>query len=145
MISGHIGSIDAAIALAKTNGARMAVKLPVSAPFHCALMEPARDIMSEALQKTQGRDPRFALYSNIATTKEQDWPTNQKSLIAQICGQVRWRESMQNMISDGHDMFLEIGAGNVLGGLMKRIDRNVACYSIQNTENIKNIIKELSL
>jgi [acyl-carrier-protein] S-malonyltransferase len=142
VISGHKGAIDRAIALAKDMGAKRAVPLPVSAPFHCALMQPAADAMAEALSGTNLRAPAVPLYANVSAEPVSDASTIRNQLVEQVTGMVRWRESIANMAAAGVDEFVEIG-GKVLGPMVKRIAPDAKVTSIVTIEDIEAIAKEI--
>jgi [acyl-carrier-protein] S-malonyltransferase len=142
VISGHKGAIDRAIALAKDMGAKRAVPLPVSAPFHCALMQPAADAMAEALSGTDLRAPAVPLYANVSAEPVSDASTIRDQLVEQVTGMVRWRESIANMAAAGVDEFVEIG-GKVLGPMVKRIAPDAKVTSIVTIEDIEAIAKEI--
>jgi [acyl-carrier-protein] S-malonyltransferase len=142
VISGHKGAIDRAIALAKDMGAKRAVPLPVSAPFHCALMQPAADAMAEALSGTDLRAPAVPLYANVSAEPVSDASTIRDQLVEQVTGMVRWRESIANMAAAGVDEFVEIG-GKVLGPMVKRIALDAKVTSIVTIEDIEAIAKEI--
>jgi len=121
VVSGDKAAVERAVEIAKGKGARRAMLLPVSAPFHCALMQPAADVMAEALAKVQVKPPVVPLVANVLARPISEPSELVKSLIAQVTGTVRWRESVAFMASAGVDRFYEVGAGKVLSGLVKRI------------------------
>jgi [acyl-carrier-protein] S-malonyltransferase len=121
VISGNRAAVERAVEIAKTRGARRAMMLPVSAPFHCALMQPAADIMAEALARTAIKMPVVPVVANIWAKPINDPAEIASALIAQVTGTVRWRESIIFMGDAGVDTFYEVGAGKVLSGLVKRI------------------------
>ncbi len=121
VISGHRTAIERAVEIAKTKGIRRAMLLPVSAPFHCALMAPAADAMAEALTKTMPLRPLVPLVANVSANKEMSPPDIRDLLVKQVTATVRWRECVNTMTNLGVDSFLELGAGKVLTGLIKRI------------------------
>lgn len=143
VISGKMDAIDQAIALAKEMKIKRALKLPVSAPFHCSLMRPAEDIMAEALEKADIAAPIVPVIANVTAEKETDADAIRLNLTRQITGRVRWRESVQAMSGMGVDTFVEIGAGKVLSGLVKRIDGEVATLSINTPADIEAFLKTL--
>lgn len=120
VISGHAGAVERAIAEAKARGKR-AMKLPVSAPFHCALMAPAADAMAEALASATLMPPVVPVIANVSAAKETDPARIRDLLVRQVTGTVRWRESVLAMLALGVDSFVELGAGKVLSGLVRRI------------------------
>jgi [acyl-carrier-protein] S-malonyltransferase len=120
VVSGAKDAVELAIEIAKENGVKRALLLPVSAPFHCALMKPAAEAMREALAATAIAPPSVDLVANVTAGPTRDPDEIRKLLVAQVCGAVRWRESMGYMHAQGVDLFVEIGAGKVLAGLVKR-------------------------
>ena len=143
VISGHNSIVDKVIANHKTLGIKRAIKLPVSAPFHCRLMEKARENMESYIQDLELLSPKLILVNNVGATPLTETNKIKDSLVEQITNTVRWRESIDNMCDLGVDNFIEIGAGNVLSGLVKRINKTVNSSSIQNIENIENYINIL--
>ena len=143
VISGHKGAIDRAIAIAKDMGAKRAVPLPVSAPFHCPLMQPAADAMAEALGQTEIAAPAVPLYANVTAQPVADPATIRNQLIEQVTGMVRWRESIANMFDAGVEEFVELG-GKVLGPMVKRIAPDAKVTSVVTIEDIEAIAKELA-
>ncbi len=121
VVSGDKAAVERAVEIAKGRGARRAMLLPVSAPFHCALMQPAADAMAEALARVAVKPPVVPLVANVLARPISDPAEIVKSLIAQVTGTVRWRESVAFMAGAGVDSFYEVGAGKVLSGLVKRI------------------------
>ena len=143
VISGHKGAIDRAIALAKEMGAKRAISLPVSAPFHCPLMQPAADAMAEALGKSDIIAPAVPLYANVTAQAVADPDTIRNQLVEQVTGMVRWRESIANMAAAGVEEFVELG-GKVLGPMVKRIAPDAKVTSVVTIEDIEAIAKELA-
>jgi [acyl-carrier-protein] S-malonyltransferase len=143
VLSGHKGAIDRAIAMAKDMGAKRAVPLPVSAPFHCPLMQPAADAMADALGKTEIVAPAVPLYANVTAEAVADPSTIRNQLVEQVTGMVRWRESIANMFAAGVDEFVEVG-GKVLGPMVKRIAPDAKVTSVVTIEDIEAIAKELA-
>jgi [acyl-carrier-protein] S-malonyltransferase len=121
VISGHKAAVERAVEIAKSKGAKRAVMLPVSAPFHCALMEPAAKVMEMALAATEIKEPTVPLVANVLASPIADPAEIRKRLVEQVTGMVRWRESMQWLGANGVTTFVEVGAGKVLSGLAKRI------------------------
>lgn len=121
VVSGDKAAVDRAVEIAKAKGAKRAMILPVSAPFHCSLMQPAADVMAEALAKVTINKPAAPLVSNVLASAITDPDEIRHRLIEQVTGTVRWRESVAYMAGQGVTRFLEIGAGKVLSGLVKRI------------------------
>tara|TARA_B100000586_G_scaffold249699_1_gene207770 strand:- start:1003 stop:1935 length:933 start_codon:yes stop_codon:yes gene_type:complete len=138
VVSGKINDLDKFILDLKKNTIKN-IKLPVSAPFHCKLMQKARDIMKIEIEKINFSEPKNILISNV-TGKEVSKSSEIKDLlIKQIESKVRWRESIKYMIDNGINQFIEIGPGKVLSGLIKRIDRNVKVNAINNEEDISMV------
>ena len=121
VVSGDKAAVERAVEIAKGKGARRAMLLPVSAPFHCALMQPAADAMAEALSNVQVRSPVVPLVANVLARPVSDPAEIVTSLIAQVTGTVRWRESVAFMAGAGVNTFYEVGSGKVLSGLVERI------------------------
>jgi [acyl-carrier-protein] S-malonyltransferase len=121
VVSGNTAAVERAIEIAKAKGAKRAMLLPVSAPFHCALMQPAADAMAQALAKVSVKPPAVPLVANVLARAVTDPAEIVTSLVAQVTGTVRWRECVAYMAANGVDSFYEVGAGKVLSGLVKRI------------------------
>ncbi|WP_342362941.1 ACP S-malonyltransferase [Terrarubrum flagellatum] len=121
VVSGHKAAVERAVEIAKGKGAKRAMLLPVSAPFHCALMKPAADAMAEALAKASIARPAASIVANVTAGPESDPAVIRANLVKQVTGTVRWRESVGWMAANGVDSFLEVGAGKVLTGLSKRM------------------------
>ncbi|HEY6661579.1 MAG TPA: ACP S-malonyltransferase [Sphingomicrobium sp.] len=142
VISGHKGAIDRAIDLAKEMGAKRALPLPVSAPFHCPLMQPAADAMADALGYVVLEAPVVPLYANVTAEPATDPDTIRNQLVEQVTGMVRWRESVANMAASGVDEFVELG-GKVLGGMVKRIAPDAKVTSVVTIEDVEALAKEI--
>ena len=142
VLSGHKGAIDRAIAIAKDMGAKRAVPLPVSAPFHCPLMQPAADAMAEALAETVIDAPAVPLYANVTAQAVAAPSTIRTQLVDQVTGMVRWRESIANMFAAGVDDYVELG-GKVLGPMVKRIAPDAKVTSVVTIEDIETLAKEI--
>jgi [acyl-carrier-protein] S-malonyltransferase len=142
VLSGHKGAIDRVIGIAKEMGAKRAVPLPVSAPFHSPLMEPAANIMREALGKTDIQAPAVPVFANVTAAPERDPDRIRDLLVEQVTGMVRWRESVANMAEAGVEEFVELG-GKVLGPMVKRIAPHAKVTSIVTIEDIEALAKEL--
>lgn len=130
VVSGDKAAVDRAVEIAKGKGAKRAMLLPVSAPFHCSLMKPAADAMAEALSKVTINKPAIPLVSNVLASAISDPDEIRKRLVEQVTGTVRWRESVAYMAGEGVTTFFEIGAGKVLSGLVKRIADGVKGVSV---------------
>jgi len=125
VISGEVDAINAAREALKEAGARRALLLPVRGAFHSPLMEPAREELAAAIENTQFTDPACPIYQNVSATAVMDPSEIKENLIAQLTAPVKWTQSVQNMIADGADTFIEVGPGNVLQGLVKKVDRSL--------------------
>lgn len=144
VVSGHSAAVQLAIGYATEAGAKRAILLPVSAPFHCSLMAPAAQEMAYALADTNIRPPCVPVVSNV-TAKGVSEPSDiRRLLVDQITGMVRWRESVQWMKEQGVTEMVELGAGKVLSGLVKRIEKDVACESVGTPEQIEALIAKLN-
>jgi len=143
VISGHKAAIDRAIELAKGMGAKRAVLLPVSAPFHCSLMQPAAEAMRDALSYVVVGEPAVPLYANVTAQSETDPDTIRNYLVDQVTGMVRWRESVANMFDAGVHDFVEIG-GKVLGAMVKRIAPDATVTSVVTIEDLEALAKEIA-
>ena len=143
VVSGDKAAVDRAVALAAERGARRSILLPVSAPFHCALMAPAAAVMRDALAAAAIAPPVVPLIANITAAPVSDPAAIRARLVEQVTGLVRWRESVLAMKSLGVDTLVEIGAGKVLAGLTKRIDRELTAVSVQGPADIEAFLKTL--
>ncbi|MFT3672440.1 ACP S-malonyltransferase [Aestuariivirga sp.] len=130
VISGHKAAVERASDIAKAKGAKRAVMLPVSAPFHCALMQPAADAMAEALAKVQMHAPAVPVIANVKAGPLTDPAAIRDSLVAQVTGTVRWRECVAHMAAQGVTLFVELGSGKVLTGLAKKNAPNAQAIAI---------------
>tara|TARA_B100000809_G_scaffold228491_1_gene241528 strand:- start:5881 stop:6762 length:882 start_codon:yes stop_codon:yes gene_type:complete len=126
VISGDVNAINLACEAMKEAGARRALVLPVGGAFHSPLMEPAREELAAAIENTHFSKPACPIYQNVSTTAVIDPSEIKKNLVSQLTAPVKWTQSMQQMIADGATNFIEVGPGNVLQGLMRKIDRSVA-------------------
>jgi [acyl-carrier-protein] S-malonyltransferase len=142
VISGHREAIERAIPLAREMGAKRALLLPVSAPFHCSLMQPAADAMAAALANARLQGPLVPLYANVTAAPVSDPDTIRALLVEQVTGMVRWRESVLAMEAAGVTDFIELG-GKVLGGMVKRIAPDAATTSVVTMEDIEALAKAL--
>jgi [acyl-carrier-protein] S-malonyltransferase len=143
VLSGHKGAIDRAIEMAKEMGAKRAVPLPVSAPFHCPLMQPAAEAMGDALSYVVLDDPKVPVFANVTAQPERDPDTIRNLLVEQVTGMVRWRESVGNMFDAGVEEFVEIG-GKVLGPMVKRIAPDAKVTSVISIEDVEALSKEIA-
>jgi len=141
VISGHAEAIDRAIELAKDHGVKRGIKLPVSAPFHCSLMEPAARRMEEALAATPPQAFTVPIFANVTAARVGDPAEEQRLLVEQVTGRVRWRESVLAMRATGIERFVELG-GKVLGPMVGRIDKDAQAISLVTMEELENFAKE---
>jgi [acyl-carrier-protein] S-malonyltransferase len=143
VISGSFKAIMRAIDLAKGMGAKRAIQLPVSAPFHCSLMQPAADAMESALGATTIARPAVPIYTNITAEPESDPDHLRANLVAQVTGMVRWRETIAAMAEAGVEEFVELG-GKVLGPMVKRIAPDMRVTSVVTIDDIETLAKEIA-
>jgi [acyl-carrier-protein] S-malonyltransferase len=143
VVSGHRGAVERAVALAAGKGVRRAMLLPVSAPFHCALMAPAADAMAEALENTPPRAPIVPLIANVSAAKATDPTEIRELLVKQVTAMVRWRECVNAMVELGIDSFVEVGTGKVLSGLVRRIAPDAAAASAATPAEVEALLKVL--
>ncbi|MBX2856964.1 MAG: ACP S-malonyltransferase [Rhodobacteraceae bacterium] len=136
VVSGHKAAVERAIEIAKTKGAKRAMALPVSAPFHCALMQPAADAMAAALETVEIKAPRRPLVANVAASAVEDPAEIKRLLVEQVTGRVRWRESVEWMAGQGVTELVEVGAGKVLSGLARRIDKALSARAVGTPEDV---------
>jgi len=136
VVSGDKAAVERAVEIAKGKGARRAMMLSVSAPFHCALMQPAADVMAEALARIAIKPPVVPVVANVSAKPISDPREIESALIAQVTGTVRWRESITSMAAAGVDAFYEIGAGKVLSGLVKRIAEGAQGFAIGSPQDV---------
>jgi [acyl-carrier-protein] S-malonyltransferase len=136
VVSGNKTAVERAVEIAKTKGAKRAMLLPVSAPFHCALMQPAAEVMADALSKVQVKAPVVPVVSNVRATALNDPAEIVKALVAQVTGTVRWRECVAYMAAEGVTQFYEVGAGKVLSGLVRRIAEGAAAGAIGTPDDV---------
>jgi [acyl-carrier-protein] S-malonyltransferase len=136
VLSGEKGAVERAVEVAKARGAKRAMLLPVSAPFHCGLMQPAAAAMAEALSTVSVKSPRVPLVANVLAKPISDPADIARSLVEQVTGTVRWRESVLFMVQEGVTSFYEVGAGRVLTGLIKRIAESASASAIGTPDDI---------
>ncbi|WP_262695290.1 ACP S-malonyltransferase [Kordiimonas aquimaris] len=143
VISGHKGAVERAIELAKEKGAKRGMLLPVSAPFHCPLMKPAADEMKAALAGVDIKRPVVPVIANVLAAPISEPEGIANLLVEQVTGSVRWRESVGSMSSLGIDTLVEVGAGKVLSGLARRIDRSLTAVNLQEPADIEAFVSSL--
>lgn len=144
VVSGHKGAVERAVEIAKAKGAKRALLLPVSAPFHCALMEPAARVMADALDHVEIRTPSVPLVANVVAHSVEEPAEIRSLLVEQVMGSVRWRESVSWIVAQGVTEMWEIGAGKALSGMIKRIDCSVATRAVGTPEDVAAAIAALS-
>ena len=143
VVSGHKGAVERAVALAAGQGARRSIMLPVSAPFHCSLMSPAADIMAEALAGTALAPPLVPLVANVTAAATSDPEEIKALLVEQATRMVRWRESVLLFAANEVEEVVEIGAGRVLAGLVKRVDRTLSARSVGTPAEVEALVQLL--
>lgn len=143
VLSGHSEAIERAIDQAKERGAKRAILLPVSAPFHCSLMAPAADVMADALAAVGVKMPAVPLVANVTAERLSDPDDIRRKLVEQVTGMVRWRESVAFMAAQGVEKTIELGAGKVLTGLSKRIDRSLGAVSAGTPDEMEKLLEQL--
>jgi len=144
VISGATAAVERAIVLAKERGARRAVLLQVSAPFHCSLMQPAQDALAPVLESLSFLPARVPVVVNVDAALVTDAEVLRAALVRQVTGAVRWTESMQLLIADGVTNFVEVGPGKVLSGLLRQIDRSQKCGQAEDPASIEKLLAALS-
>jgi len=143
VLSGAMSAIDRAIEIAGEKGIRRSIKLPVSAPFHCAMMAPAADVMEKALSEIDLVRPVVPVMANVTAAPAENPDDVRRLLVEQVTALVRWRESVLAMRDAGVDTLIELGAGKVLTGLTKRIDREMTALNVETPEDIEAVLKTL--
>jgi [acyl-carrier-protein] S-malonyltransferase len=143
VVSGHREAVERAIAIAAGHGARRSIMLPVSAPFHSPLMHPAAEMMEEALAEAELRPPAVPLVANVTAKETTDPAEIKELLVEQVTHMVRWRETVLLFAQNEVEEVVEVGAGRVLSGLVKRIDRNLAAISIGAPAELEDLMKRL--
>ena len=144
VVSGHKAAVERAVEIAKEKGAKRAMLLPVSAPFHCALMQPAADVMAEALSAVDIAAPKVPLVANVRAGAVTDPDEIRQLLVEQVTGSVRWRESVLYMAAQGVTEVWEIGAGKALSGMIRRIDRALATRAVGTPEDVSAAVEALN-
>jgi [acyl-carrier-protein] S-malonyltransferase len=141
VVSGHKAAVERAVEIAAAKGAKRAIILPVSAPFHCALMQPAAEVMADALSGVEVKAPVVPVVANVTAAAEIDPDVIRRLLVEQVTGAVRWREGVLYMKEQGVTTLVECGAGKVLSGLAKRIDRELAGMALNGPAEIEAFLK----
>ncbi|MTI42325.1 [Acyl-carrier-protein] S-malonyltransferase [Roseibium hamelinense] len=144
VVSGHLAAVERAVEIAKARGARRAVMLPVSAPFHCSLMSPAADAMASALADVAIKAPAVPLVANVLAGPTSDPGDISRRLVEQVTGTVRWRESVTWLAENGVGTFVEVGAGKVLTGMVKRIAKEAKGIAVNTPQDIDGLIEALN-
>ena len=137
VVSGHKAAVERAVDLAKAKGAKRAMLLPVSAPFHCALMAPAAEAMALALNDIEITAPVVPVVANVRASAVADPAEIRRLLVEQVTGSVRWRETVQYLAAQGVSEIWEIGAGKALSGMVRRIDREIGCRTVGTPDDVK--------
>ncbi len=144
VISGNSNAVERAIQLAQERGAKKAVGLPVSAPFHCALMQPAQDRLAEDLGGLSFQDPSRPLVCNVDAAVVSSAEASRGALVRQVTGTVRWEPSVRLLIEKGATLFIEVGPGKVLWGLMRQIDRSKTCASVGDEASLQKTLAQIA-
>jgi [acyl-carrier-protein] S-malonyltransferase len=144
VISGSKGAVERAAELCKQKGAKRAVMLPVSAPFHCALMQPAQDRLAVDLNALHIDDPEVSVMCNVDAALVKDAAGSRDALIRQVTGAVQWEKSMRALIALGVENFVEVGPGKVLCGLMRQIDRSKTCLNVEDEASLQKVKNHFS-
>ncbi len=140
VISGSVAGVARAGELAKERNAKKVVPLQVSAPFHCALMQPAQDRLAEVLKAIEVQDPHFPIVANVTAELTKDGDDERDLLIRQVTAPVRWVECMRRMIDEGATYFVEVGPGKVLTGLLRQIDREQKCVNVEDSASLEKAL-----
>jgi [acyl-carrier-protein] S-malonyltransferase len=144
VISGNATAVDRAIKLAQERGAKRAVLLPVSAPFHCSLMKPAQERLAADIQTLQLSQPKIPVICNVYGTPVEDAESAREALVRQVTGSVKWSESMKLLIARGVQTVVEVGPGKVLCGLMRQIDRSKKCLNVEDDPSLQKTLEFLA-
>jgi len=143
VISGHKNAVERATKLASARGAKRAVMLPVSAPFHCSLMKPAQDRLAGDLRALKLQNPAVPVVSNVDAALVNNAESSRDALIQQVTGAVKWEQSMRLLIASGVQTFVEVGPGKVLCGLMRQIDRSKTCLNVADETSLSKAVERL--
>lgn len=143
VIAGNAGAIDRACEILTERGAKRAIKLNVSAPFHCGLMLPAQEKLEKDLEEINFEDLKFPLVENVTAEANAKGERVKTALTEQVSNPVRWSDSVLNLINEGVETFVEVGEGKVLKGLIRQISRDVRCLNISDSESLKNTLENL--
>jgi [acyl-carrier-protein] S-malonyltransferase len=143
VIAGHADAVERAMQAAREAGAKRSVRLPVSAPFHCSLMEPAAKRLVPVLDGTSMRDPRMRVYTNVDARSVETAADARDALVRQVPSPVRWEELAGRMYDAGIDTFVEVGPGKVLTGLMRRIRKGARTFNVEHADDVEKVVAEL--
>src|SRR5579862_9800107 len=144
VISGHTAAVERAAKLADERGAKRAKLLPVSAPFHCSLMKPAQDRLAADLAALQFADPTVPVACNVDADLKKDGTASRDALVRQVTGSVKWDQSVRLLIAQRVQMFVEVGPGRVLTGLMRQIDRNKAAANVEDNSSLQKALEKVA-
>jgi [acyl-carrier-protein] S-malonyltransferase len=144
VISGRAEAVKRAVEIASQNGAKRAVMLPVSAPFHCELMMPAQLRLEKDLRAAKFHDLRFPLITNVEAEAVTTGEEAREALIKQVCLPVHWEDTIRQMVELGVNTFIEVGPGRVLSGLLRQIDRSVRCFNVEDPASIESMLEKLA-
>ena len=144
VISGHAGAVNRAMKLASARGAKKAVSLPVSAPFHCSLMQPAQDRLARDLGALRFQNPSCPVVCNVDAAMVTSAEAAREALIRQVTGTVRWEPSVRLLINKGASLFIEVGPGKVLWGLMRQIDRSKTCVTVGDPASLQKTLEQIA-
>lgn len=144
VIAGHAAAVDRASGACKARGARRAVRLPVSAPFHCSLMQPAQDRLAADLAGLNFADPRTPLLNNVDARAVRSAQGCRDGLVRQVSGAVRWQQSLEKLAAEGVDTFVEIGPGNVLSGLVKKTLKSARVLNVEDPKSLEAAVAALA-
>jgi [acyl-carrier-protein] S-malonyltransferase len=139
VIAGHAPAVARAGEQAKALGAKRVIPLAVSAPFHCALMRPAEERLAPELRALKTSDPAFPVVANVDAEPKRDAPSSIEALVRQVSSPVRWEDVVRRLVAEGVRTFVELGPGTVLAGLIKKIDRSVAVFSVEEPRGLDAI------
>lgn len=145
VISGHVAAVEKACAIAKEMGAKRTVQLAVSAPFHCSLLKPAGQALKKELERVEIKDPQVPVISNVDALPVRGAEHIRELLVQQVSSPVRWEDSVQYMIAQGIEVFIEVGPGKTLCGFLKKISPNVKGYNVEDLKSLEATLKELGV
>jgi [acyl-carrier-protein] S-malonyltransferase len=143
VIAGHAAAVDRAVEACRAEGARRAIPLQVSAPFHCPLMDPAATRLAGVLEEITLRAPRFPVYANVDASPIREGEAAREALVRQVSSPVRWQEVVEAMAADGIDTMIELGPGRVLAGMVKKIRRDIKVFSVSDPDGVETVANAL--